>query len=159
MGEIKTEIKELPEGSTRIAVAGDYLITGNHTIADIIRWVVDDICNGDKSDVEYLINEIDANKTAVSPTHVADLTSTREYLKQNQTIDCDSQDCSYFSPAQIGRCGLKNVTLRKGTCRYYTTKNIDRTDLGDGNYIDFACKSKQGDSEEKWNPKNYYLGD
>jgi len=58
MGEIKTEIKELPEGSTRIAVAGDYLITGNHTIADIIRWVVDDICNGDKSDVEYLINEI-----------------------------------------------------------------------------------------------------
>ena len=58
MGEIKTEIKELPEGSTHTAAAGDYLITGNHTIADIIRWVVDDICNGDKSDVEYLINEI-----------------------------------------------------------------------------------------------------
>jgi len=29
-----------------------------HIIADIIRWVVDDLCNGDKSTVEYLINEI-----------------------------------------------------------------------------------------------------
>ena len=66
----------------------------------------------------------------------------KKQLKLNQTIECNSHDCSYFSPGEVGRCGLKHVVLRRGTCRYFTTKSIDRTDMGEGNYIDFACKSK-----------------
>jgi hypothetical protein len=57
MGEVKTDIIKLTEGEPHVASADDYLITENHTISDILRWLVNDVCGGDKSDIEFMLRE------------------------------------------------------------------------------------------------------
>lgn len=55
MAEIKLPIKKLVEGKSYTAGIEDYLITEEHTISDILRFVVDDCCGGDTSEVQTIL--------------------------------------------------------------------------------------------------------
>lgn len=57
MAEIKTKVEKLEEEKPYTPGQDEYLITENHTISDIIRWLVTDVCNGDKGDIEFLLSE------------------------------------------------------------------------------------------------------
>ena len=57
-------------------------------------------------------------------------------------VKCISDDCLFYLQTSLDGCALKNVYLRKGTCRYYKQKTseipIDRKDLLGKTYVDFA---------------------
>ena len=57
-------------------------------------------------------------------------------------IVCVSDDCAYFMPHCETNCGLRMSCLRRGTCRFYAPDaKLDRTDLGDGDYLKFVSGS------------------
>ena len=60
MSEIKKPVTKLMEGKIYMAAADDYLITEQHTIADIVRYLVD-ICGGTE-EIEYLLDEAKRGK-------------------------------------------------------------------------------------------------
>lgn len=48
MGEIKTQLAELAEGTTHLCGPDEYLITEDHTLADVVRWLIEQ--TGDDGD-------------------------------------------------------------------------------------------------------------
>ena len=56
MGEIIKEVNKLEEGSTHIAGCEDFLITEDHTINDVLRFLIKQA--GGKEDLIYLLDEI-----------------------------------------------------------------------------------------------------
>lgn len=56
--EIKTKIEQLEEGKTYTAGYEDYLITENHSLSDIMRWLVNEIACGDIDELEFILQEM-----------------------------------------------------------------------------------------------------
>lgn len=54
MTEIKTAITMLEEGTTHLCKVDEYLITDDHTIADIFRWLID---QGALDDLMYMVEQ------------------------------------------------------------------------------------------------------
>lgn len=59
MAEIITKVVKLEPNSTHVAGTHDYLITVDHTLADIARWIVDEGWSGEVvcSMLDYLEDE------------------------------------------------------------------------------------------------------
>jgi len=55
VSEIKRPVTKLVEGKMYIAGADDWLITEQHTIADIVRYLID--VAGGTEEIEYLLDE------------------------------------------------------------------------------------------------------
>jgi pyoverdine/dityrosine biosynthesis protein Dit1 len=58
MSEIKKPLIKLVEGSVYTAGAEDYVITDDHTISDIIRFIYAE-CGNDISELKYLVDNFD----------------------------------------------------------------------------------------------------
>lgn len=61
MSEIKTEVKQLEEGKEYIAGCDEYLITENHNLSDILRFVISQGGN-DKDHIMYILETLDASE-------------------------------------------------------------------------------------------------
>ena len=56
--EIKTGLKKLNEGESHASKGGEYVITEDHSLNDVLRWLVDQ-SQGDKSEVTTLLALLD----------------------------------------------------------------------------------------------------
>lgn len=57
-GEIKTDLIKLEEGQQYTAEWGDCVITEEHTICDVLRYLVGCL-NGDREELIYHLEELD----------------------------------------------------------------------------------------------------
>jgi len=58
MSELKKDLIKLVYGTARIAKGEEHVITEDHSINDVLRWVVEQL-QGDKSEVEFLLKNMD----------------------------------------------------------------------------------------------------
>jgi len=56
--EIKNELKKLNEGESHTSKGEEYVITENHSLNDVLRWLVDQ-SQGDKYEVTTLLARLD----------------------------------------------------------------------------------------------------
>lgn len=76
----------------------------------------------------------------------ASTSNPKELLKMLGIIRCAASECIYYNRNSPFNCGLRDVVLHKGICRFYrigrqnssTAHPLDRTDLPGGSYVDFV---------------------
>lgn len=56
MSEIKTDLIKLTEGKQYVAGPDQYLITENHTLSDIIRFLIDQSGEDSWQEIHFLID-------------------------------------------------------------------------------------------------------
>lgn len=59
MPEIKKKLIKLPEGSTYTSTGDDYVITEDHTISDVLRFILD---QSSISEVKFIMSGIEEGK-------------------------------------------------------------------------------------------------
>lgn len=61
MSEIKTKLTELKEADFYTAKGDEYVITEDHSIADVLRHLISE-AGGDADDIKYILNTIGEQK-------------------------------------------------------------------------------------------------